>query len=213
MIVKVCGMRQPDNIDAVAATGIDMMGFIFYRKSPRFVDQLDGSTINALKNKGIEPVALFVDEDIDVVVATLQRYGFTTVQLHGSEGVDYCDRLRAHGYKVLKAISISDEGDVARAALYDGHADLLVVDTKCNGKGGSGMKFDWRLLENATFATPFLLSGGIAATDAEAVAALYRSSAPRMAGVDINSRFETAPALKSPAIISQFLSQLSQLIK
>ena len=152
-------------------------------------------------------------KDIDVVVATLQRYGFTTVQLHGSEGVDYCDRLRAHGYKVLKAISISDEGDVARAALYDGHADLLVVDTKCNGKGGSGMKFDWRLLENATFATPFLLSGGIAATDAEAVAALYRSSAPRMAGVDINSRFETAPALKSPALISQFLSQLSQLIK
>lgn len=213
MIVKVCGMRQPDNIDAVAAAGIDMMGFIFYRKSPRYVDRLDSAVVKGLKARGIEPVALFVDECIDVVISILRRYGFTTVQLHGSESSVYCDELRRQGCKVLKAISISEESDIAGATVYDGHADMLVVDTKSSGKGGSGKKFDWQLLEKGAFSTPYLLSGGVAPEDAEAVATHYRASAGRMAGVDINSRFEIAPAMKSQSLISQFISELTQYIQ
>lgn len=208
MKVKVCGMRQPDNIDAVAALGIDMMGFIFYSRSPRYVTELHGDVIAALRMCGVEPVALFVDEELDTVTATMERYGFFTAQLHGNEPPEYCDKLRSRGFKVLKAISISGEDDIERAALYDGHADMLVLDTKSPGKGGSGVKFNWELLSAASFTTPYLLSGGISPDDTRAVKAVYEQSGGLMAGVDINSRFETTPALKDVAAVADFIAEL-----
>lgn len=208
MKVKVCGMRQPGNIDAVAALGIDMMGFIFYQRSPRYVTELQGDIIAALRMRGVEPVALFVDEELDTVTDTMERYGFLTAQLHGNESPEYCDQLRSRGLKVLKAISISGEDDIDRAALYDGHADMLVLDTKSPGKGGSGVKFNWKLLAAASFTTPYLLSGGISPDDTRAVKAVYEQSGGLMAGVDINSRFETAPALKDVAAVADFMAEL-----
>ena len=209
MKVKVCGMRQPGNIDAIAALGIDMMGFIFYIRSPRYVTELQGDVISALRMRGVEPVALFVDEELDTVTATMNRYGFLTAQLHGNESPEYCDNLRYRGFKVLKAISISGEDDIDRAMLYDGHTDMLVLDTKSPGKGGSGVKFNWELLSAASFTTPYLLSGGISPDDTRAVKAVYEQSGGLMAGVDINSRFETAPALKDVAAVADFIAELS----
>lgn len=208
MKVKVCGMRQPDNIDAVAALGIDMMGFIFYSRSPRCVTDLQSGVTGALRMRGVEPVALFVDEEIDTVTATMVRYGFNTVQLHGNESPEYCDTLRRRGAKVLKAVSISDRNDIDRAALYDGHADMLVLDTKSPGKGGSGVKFNWELLSAASFTTPYLLSGGIAPDDTQAVKTVYNQSSGLMAGVDLNSRFEIGPALKDAMRIADFMAKL-----
>lgn len=208
MKIKVCGMRRPDNINEVAALGIDMMGFIFYRKSPRFAGSPDRSVIDGLRERGIEPVAVFVDEDFDALTDTMERFGFTTAQLHGSESPEYCDRLRDRGVRVFKAISIAGPDDIAKAAAYDSHADMLLLDTKCAGKGGSGQKFDWRLLADGTFTTPFLLSGGISADDTDSVTALYRSLAGRMAGVDLNSRFETEPGVKSPDTLRRFIEAL-----
>lgn len=208
MKVKVCGMRQPSNIDAVAALDIDMMGFIFYRRSPRYVTELQSDVIAALRMRGVEPVALFVDEELDTVTDTMERYGFLTAQLHGNESPEYCDKLRSRGFKVLKAISISGEDDIDRAALYDGHADMLVLDTKSPGKGGSGVKFNWELLAAASFTTPYLLSGGISPDDIRAVKAVYEQSGGLMAGVDINSRFETAPAIKDASAVADFIAEL-----
>ena len=211
MLIKVCGMRDPGNIREVARCGIDMMGFIFYPKSPRYAAALQPGTIARLKADGIEPVALFVDEPAGHVTATCSRYGFTTVQLHGSESADCCDRLRGSGLKVLKALGIGAKEDIGRAKLYDGHADMLVLDTACATKGGSGRKFDWNLLAAADFSTPYLLSGGISPDDAAAVRETYRRCAPLMAGVDLNSRFETAPGLKSTTLLSDFISKCNQL--
>lgn len=205
MIIKVCGMRRPDNIDEVAALGIDLMGFIFYRKSPRCAGEPDRSTIEALHKRGVKAVAVFVDEDFDTVVSTMERYGFTAAQLHGNESIDYCDRLRQRGFTVLKAISIAGAEDMAKAAAYDGHADMLVLDTKCAGKGGSGVKFDWQLLVDGNFTTPFLLSGGIGADDTDSVTAVYRSMPGLMAGIDLNSRFETEPGVKSADMLRRFV--------
>lgn len=209
MKIKVCGMRQPANINAVAELGIDMMGFIFYDRSPRYVAMVERPLTDSLRARGIEPVALFVDEDIDKVAAITERSGFTTVQLHGSESPAYCDALRKRGIKVLKAISIACGDDIARAALYDGHADMLVIDTQCCGHGGSGHKFDWSLLEGAPFTTPFLLSGGIDADDAHRVMELYGKMHGLMAGVDVNSRFETEPGVKSPELLRHFINNLN----
>ncbi|MDE6317314.1 MAG: phosphoribosylanthranilate isomerase [Muribaculaceae bacterium] len=208
MKIKVCGMRQPDNIDEVASLGIDMMGFIFYPKSPRFAGTPDRVIINALRSRGVMPVGVFVDEDSDTVVDKMEHCGFTAIQLHGNECVDYCDLLRQRGFTVLKAISIAGAEDIAKAAGYDGHADMLVLDTKCAGKGGSGVKFDWKLLAKGGFTTPFLLSGGISAEDIDSVTALYHSMSGLMAGVDLNSRFETEPGIKSPEILREFIDKI-----
>ncbi len=208
MQIKVCGMSRPGNIDEVASLDIDMMGFIFYRKSPRCVGELSPATISRLRREGVEPVALFVDEDIDTAAAIMKRYGFSTVQLHGSESPRYCSLLRARGFRVLKAVGIADSGDIAAAATYDGHADMLVLDTRTSGKAGSGRKFDWSLLEKVTFATPFLLSGGIGPDDAADVKTLYGRMNGRMAGIDVNSRFETAPGEKSRELLDTFIHNI-----
>lgn len=209
MKIKVCGMRHPGNIDEIAALGIDMAGFIFYPHSPRFVGEPAMAAISRLKERDVEPVALFVDEDIDIVTGILRKYGFHAVQLHGNESPAYCDRLRADGIKVLKAMPIACSDDIDRCAAYDGHADMLVLDTKSSSKGGSGQKFDWTLLEQASFSTPFLLSGGIAPYDAETVKELFKKMNGLMAGVDLNSKFETAPGVKSASLLSRFIKNIN----
>lgn len=208
MKVKVCGMRDACNIKELASLSPDYMGFIFYPKSPRYVAAMPEEIIGYLKERGIEPVALFVDEPFEKVVETIGRYGFDTVQLHGSENAEYCDALRCKGIRVLKAVSVGEKGDIARCRSYDGHADILVIDNKCRSKGGSGKKFDWSLLEGIDCETPFLLSGGIGPDDADAVREIYDTMGGRMLGVDVNSCFETAPAVKDTAALERFIKQL-----
>lgn len=209
MKVKVCGMREAANIKAAAALSPDYMGFIFYPKSPRYVAGIPEEIVGYLKERGIEPVALFVDEPLEKVVETIGRYGFDTVQLHGNESAEYCDALRRRGVRVLKAVSIGEKGDIARCRSYDGHADILVIDNKCRSKGGSGKKFDWSLLEGIDCTTPFLLSGGIGPDDAGAVREIYDTMEGRMLGVDVNSCFETAPAVKDAAALANFIPHIN----
>lgn len=208
MKIKVCGMRQPENIDAVAGLGIDYMGFIFYPKSPRYITDLQPGTICRLKSLGVEPVALFVDEPLEKVTEIMDRYGFSTAQLHGNEGAEYCASLRNKGYNVIKAIGVLTETDLGRWREYQDVADMLVIDTKTPGKGGSGKKFDWEMLSQAEIGMPFLLSGGIGPEDADAVKSLYSNLKGTMVGVDLNSRFEIAQGLKDITLLSNFINQL-----
>lgn len=208
MKIKVCGMRQPENIDAVAGLGIDYMGFIFYPKSPRYITDLQSETIRRLKSPGVEPVALFVDEPLEKVTEFMDRYEFRTAQLHGNEGAEYCAALRNKGYNVIKAIGVLTETDLGRWREYQDVADMLIIDTKTPGKGGSGKKFDWEMLSQAEIGMPFLLSGGIGPEDADAVKSLYNNLEGTMAGVDLNSRFEIAPGLKDITLLSNFINQL-----
>lgn len=208
MKVKVCGMRDAANIKEAASLSPDYMGFIFYPKSPRYVAAIPEGIVLRLKGRGIEPVALFVDEPLEKVIETMERYGFGSVQLHGSESAVYCDKLRERGFKVFKAVSVGASEDIAKCREYDGHADMLVIDNKCRSKGGSGKKFDWSLLDKIDCATPFLLSGGIGPDDAEAVREIYDTMGGRMLGVDVNSCFETAPAVKDAAALERFIKQL-----
>lgn len=208
MKVKVCGMRDAANIKAIAALPPDFMGFIFYPKSPRYVATMPEGIVNYLKDRGIEPVALFVDEPVEKVAATMEKYGFTTVQLHGSESTEYCDKLRERGFKVFKAVSIGTREDTEKCREYDGHADMLIIDNKCRQRGGSGKKFNWELLDHINCSTPFLLSGGIGPGDYNAVIAAYIRMGGKMIGVDLNSCFETEPGIKDASAIDIFIQQL-----
>ncbi len=201
-LVKVCGMREGENIRGVEALGVDMMGFIFYPRSPRYVDSLPEYMPTSLSRVGV-----FVNEAIDVVRAKVEEFGLDYVQLHGAESAEYCREIGGCGVKVIKAISVAVVEDLHRTKEYEGVCDMLLFDTKCEGYGGSGEVFDWGVLAAYDGATPFLLSGGLGD---DCVDGLRHFDHPQMAGYDLNSRFESRPALKDIDRIKRFLNEIKR---
>lgn len=206
MITKICGFSDPESIRQIALLKPSMMGFIFYAPSPRNACALLPSVVAELP-ADIDRTGVFVDAPVDHILHTASRYGLTTVQLHGKESPETCRALRDAGLRVMKAIGIDPDIDWATLTPYEGSVDLFIFDTLTAVHGGSGRKYDWSILRNYPLATPYLLSGGITPDDAEAVARAA-ATLPRMAGVDINSRFETRPGCKDPQLVRQFLSAL-----
>lgn len=203
MIVKVCGMREPENIRAVERAGADWMGFIFYARSPRCVAAPPSYLPAACRRVGV-----FVGERTDTIVQQAVRFGLSHVQLHGRETAEECRRLRAEGLTVIKAFSVKGTADVQAATAYEGACDYFLFDTACTGYGGSGVSFDWNALHAYCGHTPFLLSGGLRPDSMEALARFHH---PRWAGIDLNSGFETAPARKDAAALKTFIEQAKQL--
>lgn len=200
-LIKVCGMRDADNIRSVETLGVDMMGFIFWPRSSRFVSERPGYLPVTAKRVGV-----FVDEDIDAVYRTVADYHLDIVQLHGSETPAYCRRLRSL-LPVIKAFSVSSADDLRQTVAYEGAADYFLFDAKGRSAGGNGVKYDWTILDDYAGSTPFLLSGGIGPDDAEAVAAFTH---PRCIGIDLNSRFETAPGLKDVEALRAIIRDLQE---
>lgn len=204
MVIKVCGMKDPANIRNVASLHPMLMGFIFHHPSPRDASGLDPEVVKSLPEY-IRPVGVFVNRTDDEIIFTASRYGITRVQLHGSESPRQCARLRALGYKVLKAISIGDEVDWEEYRPYEGCVDLFVLDKKTPAHGGSGEKFDWSLLDGYPLGVRYLLGGGIGPDDVDAIVAAMR---PGLAGIDINSCFETSPGVKDLRKLVKFILSL-----
>ena len=198
-MIKVCGMREPDNIRAVETLGIDLMGFIFWPKSSRYVSERPAYLPTHCKRVGV-----FVDEDLETVRRIADEYALDYIQLHGHESREYCAQL--NGLKLIKAISVSGHDDIATYKTYEGLVDYFLFDTKCPSVGGSGQQFDWSVLSAYDGSTPFLLSGGIGPDDAERVKAFHHS---KCIGIDLNSRFELSPGLKDVAALRRFLIQLT----
>lgn len=200
-IIKVCGMREAENIRNVESLhGIDMIGFIFYPKSPRYVHELPAYLPIHVSRTGV-----FVNEDKLVVIQHADRFGLNYIQLHGSESPAYCQSLRATGLKIIKAFSVAQSQDLSHVNDYEKVCDLFLFDTKCEQYGGSGNPFDWTILNTYQGQIPFLLSGGI---HPDSVQALKEFEHPRLAGYDLNSRFESKPAEKDPEQIQLFLNEL-----
>jgi phosphoribosylanthranilate isomerase len=150
-------------------------------------------------------VGVFVDEDIETVRQTADDYALDIIQLHGHESPEYAAQLRE--WKIVKAISVSSREDILTYKSYEGLVDYFLFDTKCQTVGGSGSKFDWSVLDGYDGRTPFLLSGGIGPDDAARLRAFHH---PRCVGIDLNSRFETAPGLKDTGRLRRFLNDIKQ---
>ena len=148
-------------------------------------------------------MGVFVDEDMEQVKRMVHEYALDIIQLHGHESPDYCQQLRE--WKVIKAFNIATPSDLESTKPYEGIADYFLFDTKGKSVGGNGEKFDWSVLNNYEGKTPFLLSGGIGPDDAERINAFHH---PQLAGIDLNSGFETSPTMKDPALLRTFLSQI-----
>ena len=186
MKIKVCGMKYPENISAVAALQPDYMGFIFYPQSPRFAAELDIVEASALKT------GVFVDENEGKVKKLVGKYQLDAIQLHGSETPQYCKLFKGK-VTVIKAFGVDENFDFEKLNDYEGCVDYFLFDTKTGKHGGSGQTFDWYLLNKYKLNVPFFLSGGLSLENMEEVKAIDH---PQFYGVDLNSRFEIAPGLK-----------------
>ncbi len=231
LLIKVCGMRDADNINQMAQLDIDLMGFIFWPKSPRYVkmissrvgsmpDYSEERLHHARQNPQPTPqptaaprrVGVFVDDMPQNILTRIYNYNLQYVQLHGNESPTMIENLKrtlipdiAPNIKVIKALSIAGKDDVARYKDYEGLADLFLFDTRCPTVGGSGQQFDWHVLDAYDGHTPFLLSGGIGPDDATRVRQFEH---PMLAGIDVNSRFETEPGRKDTERLRTFISQV-----
>lgn len=215
-------MRDAQNIREVSQLGVDMIGMIFYPKSPRNVEMQSSHAgiipdyvkedINIKSAKSPARVGVFVDDMVQNIVTRVVNYHLDYVQLHGNEPREMCENLRLTldpdirpGIKIIKAISVSDASDIQKYKEYVGAVDLFLFDTKCKTVGGSGQQFDWQVLEQYDGEIPFLLSGGIGPEDASRLHAFHH---PKCIGIDLNSRFEIEPGVKDVEKLKGFLNEM-----
>ena len=198
MIIKVCGMRDAQNIRDVESLGVDWIGMIFWPKSKRYVAEVPSYLPEHLKKVGV-----FVDSTLDDILQHISDYQLDIIQLHGQESPDFAKALKPH--TIIKAFNIEKADDLLQTEKYKGIADYFLFDTKGKMAGGNGQKFDWSVLTTYQGKTPFLLSGGIGPEDAESVRSFHH---PRCIGIDLNSRFESEPGFKDINQLKTFINKL-----
>ncbi|GAB3646253.1 phosphoribosylanthranilate isomerase [Echinicola sediminis] len=205
MLVKVCGMREPANVQALLEeVSPDLMGMIFYSKSSRFV-QGDSSVLASGK---VAKVGVFVNASLSEVLETVEAFKLSYVQLHGDENSAYVKELHSKTRaEIIKVFRVKKDIDWEELRVFEPYVKYFLFDTQTKHFGGSGKKFDWSVLETYPLQKPFLLSGGIDENSVVAIRQLEKK-VPLMAGIDINSKFELEPALKDVAKIRTFVSAL-----
>ncbi|WP_231490874.1 phosphoribosylanthranilate isomerase [Pedobacter sp. Leaf170] len=204
--LKVCGMKFAANIAAVAALQPDYLGFIFYDKSPRFINDVSAELIKYIPSE-IKTVGVFVNEDLETVKQKVKLHKLKAVQLHGAETPEYCQELKDsfNGLEIIKAFGIYEDFDFNTLNTYVDQVDYFLFDTKTKVHGGSGKTFDWKILANYKLDKPYFLSGGI---DMEHVSEIVEIDDSRLYALDINSRFETEPGFKDAGRIEAFVAKL-----
>ena len=192
--LKVCGMRDSQNIRELLKLQPDYMGFIFFEKSPRNVgNDLDAQLLLSFPDT-TQKVGVFVNKPLDSLRAIVRKYKLDYVQLHGDESVEYVGELYADGIKVIKVFSVGNEAfDFNQLKPYKSFVDFFLFDTKGKERGGNGITFDWKVLEAYDQSVPFLLSGGI---DLENIEKLDELKGMNLHAIDVNSKFELEPGLK-----------------
>jgi phosphoribosylanthranilate isomerase len=203
--LKICGLREPENIQAVAALSPDYMGFIFYKKSPRVLPA-DFSMPKNLPNQ-IKKVGVFVEEPQRQVLDTVQRFQLHFVQLHGNETVAYCEMIRATGVKVIKVFSVDDDFDFGAVTPYKSVVDYFMFDTKGKNYGGNGYPFNWKKLSEYDQQIPFFLSGGLSPENVSDAQLMWNMN---LHALDVNSGVEESPGLKRIDLIRKLKSTIEQ---
>jgi len=190
-------MTQPEQVNALDEMGVDLAGFIFYQKSPRYI----GNKLTAEKMKKIggriAKVGVFVNMPYDDLMKTVENYRLDMVQLHGDETPRFCEMVSNY-VSVIKAFRLSDNDPIEWIIkAYDDACDMYMFDTLGAGYGGTGKKFDWNVLKPAVIPKLFLLSGGIEPGDEERLKEFaVEPVAKKLFAIDINSRFETSAGVK-----------------
>jgi phosphoribosylanthranilate isomerase len=201
--VKICGVRTPAILDAAVNAGADLVGLVFFAKSPRNLTIEQASGLADAARGRVETVVVLVDSDDAAVDEIVREVRPDILQLHGQETPERVAAIKQRtGRPVFKAIAVSEPADVSRAEAYAGIADQILFDAKAGPDaalpGGNGIAFDWTVLASAR--SPFALSGGL---DARNVAQAIRLTGASL--VDVSSGVETAPGEKDADLINQFI--------
>jgi phosphoribosylanthranilate isomerase len=202
---KVCGMRHADNISEVAALRPNWLGFIFYPSSQRYVGE---DFVMPPLPPDVARVGVFVGQSYGDIQRLVTRHNLQAVQLHGAESPDHSTDVRALGVTVIKAFSVHDHFNFEEVEPYHNRVDYFLFDTRGKTPGGTGMQFNWDLLEHYDQQTPFFLSGGLGLNELDQ---LHRLAGMNLAGVDLNSRLEDSPGLKNPEAVRLALVKISNL--
>lgn len=204
--LKVCGMREPDNINALSALMPDYMGFIFYDRSKRYIGNMDPELTESLP-ASIKATGVFVNEDIENVLSAIRKYQLKAVQLHGTESPAYCSNIRTERPEIelIKAFGVNESFNFEQLNNYVNKVDYFLFDTQTPEHGGSGITFNWQVLENYQLNIPYFLSGGIGL---EQLSEIHGIVDTRLYAIDVNSRFELAAALKDIDQLTRFKNEL-----
>ena len=205
--IKVCGMRDLENIRKLVNLKPDYIGFIFYEKSPRYVGKkIDDKILDAIP-PSIKKVGVFVNATEREMKNVITRNSLNVVQLHGNESPEMCQIIRMAGVEVIKAFPVDEGFDFHSVRRYRESCGFYLFDTKTPQYGGSGEQFDWALLDKHNFTKPVFLSGGIGLEDAEKIIQLNNKD---IKVIDINSRFEVEPGLKDIEKVKKFIEIIRQ---
>jgi phosphoribosylanthranilate isomerase len=194
MYIKVCGMRDPLQVEALD-NHVDFLGFIYYPGSPRVV-------LQAPTSHNARRVGVFVNASTREILDAVTRDHLDFVQLHGAESVDFTKRIKRH-IRVIKAFGVHGTFDFQQCEAYSAHVDYFLFDTFTHAHGGSGRNFHWTILEKYQESTPFFLSGGLSP---QLFPQLVNFQHPRCVGLDLNSGFELHPGNKDVAALTHFIT-------
>ncbi len=228
MKLKICGMKY--NTAEVAKLQPDYLGFIFYDKSPRNFEGGIPEVPNSIKKVGV-----FVNEKMEVILKNIEKYQLDAIQLHGNESSDFCTELRTtchfeqsekshneipqlqssfrndKSIEIIKAFSIKDHFDFNVLKPYEAIVDYFLFDTKGQLPGGNGYTFNWDILMDYPYSKPYFLSGGIGLNEIENLKAFKKSPASKYCyAIDVNSKFEIEPGLKTIEELEKFKNELGQ---
>ena len=205
MRLKVCGMRELENISALSELDPNYIGFIFWSESSRFVDKKTPPL-----DKKIIKTGVFVDATFDYILNKINDHHLDAVQLHGQESYSYCKVIKDYGLKVIKSFSIKNTFDFNTLEDYENSCDYYLFDTKGKLPGGNGFNFDWKILNEYPSQKPFFLSGGIGVDNLNEIKKLVKTKLPIHA-IDVNSKFETAPGNKNIELLKKFKKEIDEL--
>jgi phosphoribosylanthranilate isomerase len=198
--VKICGITNAEDAMAAVEAGADALGFVFYRKSPRYIEPGLARQIVMSLPPLVIPVGVFVDEDQHLVRSLMDDCGLAVAQLHGTESAIYCKEL---GRTVLKALRVKDRSTFLALAEFGGRAGVrgFILDAFSNeAYGGTGQVIDWQLASEAAKAAKVLLAGGLTPDNVEKAILAVRPY-----GVDVSSGVEQSPGRKDHEKVRAFI--------
>ncbi|MER2998148.1 phosphoribosylanthranilate isomerase [Pontibacter populi] len=208
MKVKVCGMRDPENIRQVAALEPDFMGFIFYEGSKRYCQNSITPDLLAELPATIKKVGVFVNETTETILHTVRNYNLDLVQLHGRETPRQCQEIKDSGIEVIKAFSVDDSFVFENTLLYERSCDYFLFDTRGNNYGGNGTVFDWEILKGYLSPKSYFLSGGLNLENLKSRE--FERIRPKPFALDVNSGFELEPGVKDVEQVKELISFIKE---
>lgn len=209
MRIKVCGMTLPEQVLALDEMGVDLAGFIFYPKSPRYIGhKISPEKMRQIKGR-IAKVGVFVNMPYDELMKTVEEYRLDMVQLHGDESPVFCEKVSNY-VTVVKAFRLSDNDPIEwMVKSYHDSTDMYMFDTLGAGYGGTGKKFDWTVLKKSVIDKIYFLSGGIEPGDEEKLNEFFKEPVgKKLFAIDINSRFEVSAGVKDMEKVRKFVKAM-----